>query len=107
MSRTVRKTARNSRRGAVIALPAELGIEQLQALHAELAARVGDAAAVTVDGAAVARAHGAALQLLGLFWRERQNAQLQTLWQAPSEALRGAAAVLGLTRMINLSPELA
>ncbi|WP_051277917.1 STAS domain-containing protein [Solimonas flava] len=81
---------------ATLELPADLGIEQLAALHAQLAPRVADAAPLTLDGGAVTRVHTAGLQLCAAFCRDRARAGLATVWREPSATLRDAARLLGL-----------
>lgn len=90
---------------AVIRLPAELGIESASDLHRELAARVDDAEPVVLDGSEVARVHTASLQLVCLFCRDRRNGGRETHWKAPSTALKSAAALLGVTTLMNLAKE--
>ncbi|MGQ0700071.1 MAG: STAS domain-containing protein [Panacagrimonas sp.] len=91
--------------GALIHLPAELGIEAAAELHRELVAHLDDAASVVLEAAAVTRIHTAVLQLFCLFCRDRRGAGHETHWQAPSEALRSAAALLGVTTLMNLTQE--
>jgi len=90
---------------AVIHLPAELGIESADALHRELVSHVEDSAPVVLHASEVARIHTAALQLFCLFCRDRRDGGLQTHWQAPSAALRSAAALLGVSTLMNLAQE--
>lgn len=92
---------------ATIKLPAELGIEGATDLHRELVSHVDDTVPVVLDAADVARIHTAALQLFCLFCRDRSNDGLETHWQAPSAALKSAAALLGVTAMLNLGREVA
>lgn len=91
--------------GALIHLPAELGIEAAADLHRQLIGHVDDASPVVLDGAAVARIHTAALQLFCLFCRDRRSAGHETHWRAPSAALRSAAALLGVTTLMSLARE--
>jgi ABC-type transporter Mla MlaB component len=92
---------------ATIKLPAELGIEGASDLHRELVAHVDDTVPVVLDAADVSRIHTAALQLFCLFLRDRQNGGRETHWQAPSIALKNAAVLLGVARMLNLGQEAA
>ncbi|SFF44058.1 ABC-type transporter Mla maintaining outer membrane lipid asymmetry, MlaB component, contains STAS domain [Fontimonas thermophila] len=106
MPKRIRKTAaRTDQRNVPLVLPADLGVEQAQAVYTDLRARVGETATVVIDGAAASRIHSAVLQLLCMFWRERDAAGLPTRWQAASPELRAAAALLGVDRMIQLSAE--
>lgn len=90
---------------AVIRLPAELGIESANELHRELVAHVEDPAPVVLEAEDVTRIHTAALQLFCLFCRDRRDQGRQTDWRAPSAALRSAAALLGVTTLLNLARE--
>ncbi|MGQ0621042.1 MAG: STAS domain-containing protein [Panacagrimonas sp.] len=91
---------------SVIRLPAELGIESASDLHRELIARVEHDEPVVFDAADVTRIHTAALQLFCLFCRDRRSSARATHWKAPSAALRSGAALLGVTALMNLAPEL-
>lgn len=90
---------------AVIRLPAELGVEAASALHRQLSAHLEDAEPVTLDAREVAHIHTAALQLFCLFCRDRRDGGRATHWQAPSNAMRAAAALLGATTLMNLAQE--
>jgi anti-anti-sigma regulatory factor len=90
---------------AVIRLPAELGIEAASDLHRELVAHVDDPTPVVLDAEEVARIHTAALQLFCLFCRDRREQGRRTDWRAPSNAMRAAAALLGVTTLLNMSQE--
>jgi ABC-type transporter Mla MlaB component len=90
---------------ATIKLPAELGIEGAGDLHRELVSHVDDTVPVVLDAADVSRIHTAALQLFCLFCRDRQNGGRETHWQAPTIALKNAAALLGVATMLNLGQE--
>ncbi len=90
---------------AVIRLPAELGIEAASELHRELVAHVEDPAPVVLEAEEVTRIHSAALQLFCLFCRDRRDQGRQTDWREPSTALRSAAALLGVTTLLNLAQE--
>ena len=90
---------------AVIHLPADIGIEAACELHRELVAHVEDPAPVVLEADEVARIHTAALQLFCLFFRDRRDNGHQTDWRMPSAALRNAAALLGVTTLLNMSRE--
>ena len=90
---------------AVIRLPAELGIEAASELHRELVAHVEDPAPVVIEAEDVTRIHTAALQLFCLFCRDRRAQGYRTDWRAPSNAMRAAAALLGVTTLLNMSQE--
>lgn len=93
---------RKSRQAAAIRLPAELGMDGMRELHAQLLASVDSSAAVTLEAGDVQRVHGAALQLFCSFFRDRGRAGRETRWNQPTDALRSAAALLGLTELIQL-----
>jgi anti-anti-sigma regulatory factor len=90
---------------AVIRLPADIGIESASELHRSLVAHVDEPAPVVLEAAEVARIHTAALQLFCLFCRDRRAAGRQTDWRASSNAMRAAAALLGVTTLLNMSQE--
>ena len=90
---------------AVIHLPADVGIDAASDLHRELVAHVDDPTPVVLDAGEVARIHTAALQLFCLFCRDRRAAGRRTDWRAPSNAMRAAAALLGVTTLLNMSRE--
>jgi len=92
---------------AVIQLPADIGIEAASELHRELIACVDDPAPVILDAGEVARIHTAALQLFCLFCRDRRAQGRRTDWRSPSNAMRSAAALLGVTTLLNMSREAA
>mgnify|MGYP006137257901 CR=1 FL=1 len=94
---------RKSRQNATIRLPAELGMEGMRDLYAQLLACVDSAAPVTLEAGEVQRVHGAALQLFCSFFRDRGRAGRETRWNQPTDALRSAAALLGLTELIQLT----
>lgn len=99
--------AATSAADAVIALPAELGIEQAAGLRAQLAPRLEENAPVVLDGADVQRIHTAAMQLFCLFCSDRRRAGRDTHWRRPSPALRSAAALLGITTLLQIARETA
>lgn len=103
MRKTARTAGRKGGRGSVVSLPADLGIESARALHATLAARVGDTEPVMVDGSAVSRVHAASIQLLLMFFRDRRAAARETVWRQASDALASAAVLLGAARPMQLS----
>jgi phospholipid transport system transporter-binding protein len=85
----------------VVTLPADCRIAAQAALKAELQGALG-AAAIVLDGRAVERIDTAALQLLVLFQRELAARGNALRWSGTSEALDEAAALLGLTQMVQL-----
>lgn len=88
-----------------IKLPSDLGIENASQLYGEMLAHVDDARPVVLDAADVSRIHAAALQLFCMFCQDRRNAGYETRWQAPSETLKSAAALLGITTLLQLAKE--
>ncbi|HET8880786.1 MAG TPA: STAS domain-containing protein [Solimonas sp.] len=86
---------------ATLGLPADLGIERLAELRALLSPAF-DAPTLRIDAGAVARVHGAALQLLAAFCRDRARAGHRTQWPAASAALRDAVRRLALTRHLQI-----
>ena len=86
-----------------IRLPADVGIDQAAALHAELAPLLAQAAPVRIDASEVQRIHGAALQLFCLFCRDRRASGGVVEFLRPSTSLRQAAALLGASTLLQLS----
>lgn len=93
---------RKSRQNATIRLHPELGMDGMRELHAQLLAAAENTAPVTLEAGEVQRVHGAALQLFCSFFRDRGRAGRETRWNQPTDALRSAAALLGLTELIQL-----
>ncbi len=102
-SRAGRSAAAPAAATSTIRLPAELGIEQAAALKLQLAAQLEVQAPVELDAREVQRIHTAALQLFCLFCRDRRSAGRAVLWQQPSAVLRSAAALLGMTTLLQLA----
>jgi len=88
-----------------LTLPAELGIDAAGSLYRDLLAQVDQPSTVTLDAREVARIHTAALQLFCMFCQDRRAAGRETRWQQPSETLRSAAALLGMTTLLQLARE--
>jgi hypothetical protein len=86
---------------ATLGLPADLGIEHLGELRALLLPAL-DEPALCLDAGAVARVHGAALQLLAAFCRDRTRNGHRTQWPAASTAMRDAVRRLALTRHLQI-----
>lgn len=86
-------------------LPADLDIEQAAALKALLTPHLAEPTPVTLDASDVARIHTAAMQLFCMFCSDRRSAGRETRWATPSPALRSAAALLGVTTLLQLSRE--
>lgn len=100
-----RPSRRRSEGSSPLKLPAELGIEQVSDLRQQLGERFALAKAVVIDAADVQRVHTAVIQLFCLFCRDRRNAGREVQWQQPSEAMRNAAAVLGVTTLLQIAQE--
>ncbi|NGY06892.1 STAS domain-containing protein [Solimonas terrae] len=86
---------------APLVLAADLGIERVAALRAQLL-DVLEQPAVTLAADAVVRVHGATLQLLTAFCRERRAAGRETHWANASGVLRDAAQRLGLGPQLHI-----
>lgn len=87
----------------LIHLGSQLGIEDAAALHQQLCTAVDDPRTVVLEGHDVRDIHTAALELFCLFCRDRSSAGRVTRWQQPSETLRSAAALLGITGLMALT----
>ncbi len=88
-----------------VKLPADLGIENASDLYRQLLDHVEDDSTVVLDATDVSRIHTAALQLFCMFCQDRRNAGRETHWRHPSESLRSAAALLGVTTLLHLARE--
>lgn len=85
--------------------PLKLGpasIRTAEELRNELAARLLNAGAVTIDASTVERIDTASLQLLTAFVREMRAASRPVEWLGRSDALERAATVLGLSAALGL-----
>ena len=87
-----------------ITLPATLGVESANALHMQLLEHLDETEA-TLDARDVAQIHTAALQLFCMFCHDRRTAGRDTRWHEPSAALKSAAALLGVTTLLQLARE--
>lgn len=85
-----------------IELGTDLGIERASDLKDQLLTQLESGRSVVLDGSQVERVHGAGLQLLAAFVREREEAGRKTRIDAPSPALVDAARVLALTTALGL-----
>jgi anti-anti-sigma regulatory factor len=95
---------RSASRRVTVKLPADLGIESACELQQRLSASL-EAPSLSVDAHEVTRVHTAALQLLGMFFRDRRAAGHRTQWRRPSASLCDAADLLGMTNLLELSRE--
>lgn len=105
MHKTRKAATQAVNRPADVRLPADLGIEHARELHRQLLTHVGEARPLTLDGAGVSRIHTAALQVFCMFCEDRRQAGRETHWHHPSDALRSAAALLGVTQLMQLTRE--
>lgn len=90
---------------ARIRLGSELGIEEAGALQQQLLAAVDEPRVVELDAHDVRDIHTAALELFCLFCRDRRAAGRVTRWADPSDTLRSAATLLGMTTLLALARE--
>ena len=88
-----------------LTLAAECTVAEAESLKSELARRLDEAGPVTVDVSALQRIDTAGLQLLAAFVRDRRTAGRVVEWRGSADALAGAAGLLGLTDMLELSRE--
>jgi len=86
---------------AGIALPADCRLSALDELAPQLREAVGGSAA-TLDGAAVEKVDGAAMQLLVAFRRAAAAAGCSVSWAGASDVLHEAASLLGLGAELDL-----
>ena len=96
---------------APLALPAELTIYSVGELHPQWLAWLGETATsdisvpATLQGAAVDQIDGAGLQLLLALQHSLKGQGRAVRWQGASDALRHAAAALGLTGALSLAEQ--
>ncbi|WP_017463759.1 STAS domain-containing protein [Dyella ginsengisoli] len=86
---------------AGIVLPADCRLGALDTLAPQLREAAGGGAA-TLDGAAVEKVDGAAMQLLVAFRRAAVTAGGSVSWAGASEVLHEAASLLGLGAELDL-----
>lgn len=86
---------------AGIALPADCRLGALDTLAPQLREAAGGSAA-TLDGAAVEKVDGAAMQLLVAFRRAAVAAGGSVSWAGASDVLREASSLLGLDAELDL-----
>lgn len=103
LTKTTARPAADPAEVARIPLGTELGIEEASALHRQLLGAVDEPRPVELQAREVRAVHTAALELFCLFCRDRRAAGRETRWDQPSEALRSAAALLGMTSLLALS----
>ncbi len=105
MPEVVPVTAPEPAADPMLMLAAELGIDQAGSLREQLAQRLDDTSPVLLDASEVQRVHTAAMQLFCLFCSDRRDAGREVRWQRPSPALRSAAALLGVTTLLQIAQE--
>lgn len=86
---------------AAVALPADCRLGALDTLAPQLREAVRGSAAA-LDGAAVEKVDGAAMQLLVAFRRAAAAGTCTVTWSAASDVLREASALLGLDGELDL-----
>jgi ABC-type transporter Mla MlaB component len=84
-------------------LPAELSVDGIAALKAQLDEVIDEPKKVVLDASEVERIHTAALQLFCLFCRDRRAAEREVEFARPSPALRAAASLLGASTLLQIS----
>ena len=86
-------------------LVAECTAAAADSLKSDLARRLDEREAVVVDVSALQRIDTAGLQLLAAFVRDRRVAGRTVQWRGRAAALDTAAALLGLSAMLELPGE--
>lgn len=89
-------------RGTPLVLQPECTLADATALKEALCARLAHNETVTLDATAVERIDTATLQLLAAFVRDRRLAGRAVMWRGVSEAIVGAAQLLGMVSMLSL-----
>jgi anti-anti-sigma regulatory factor len=88
---------------APLQLDSRLTIAQAADLHRSLAARLADCGPVVLDGSRVEEIDTAILQLLASLWRTARERGIPCGWQAASDALRQAAALIGVAEALHFA----
>jgi len=86
-------------------LACDCTVAEAATLKTQLARRLGESDAVTVDVSALQRIDTAGLQLLAAFVRDRRTAGRAITWRGRAAALEAAAGLLGLHDMLELPRE--
>jgi anti-anti-sigma regulatory factor len=89
----------------VLVLPDSLGIADVGDFHAQLASRLVETGAVSIDGSAVENIDGAGVQLLAAFIKDMVSKSSVITWIGASEALRRAATRLGVCGALQLDQD--
>jgi anti-anti-sigma regulatory factor len=92
-----------ARQNKPLLLPAELTIDGVAALKAQLDEVIDEPRKVVLDASEIERIHTAALQLFCLFCRDRRAAGREVEFARPSPALRAAAILLGASTLLQIS----
>jgi anti-anti-sigma regulatory factor len=88
---------------APLQLDSRLTIAQAADLHRSFAARLADGGPVVLDGSRVEEIDTAVLQLLASLWRTARERGIPCAWQAASDALRHAAALIGVAEVLHFA----
>jgi ABC-type transporter Mla MlaB component len=88
---------------AALRLPAQLGIESVAALKADLQPLLGQPGTVVLEADEVERVHTAAMQLFCLFCRDRRAEGREVEFARPSATLRSAAELLGTASLLRIA----
>lgn len=83
-------------------LPVRVSIAQSIELHRTLAACLASGAPVSIDGGRVEQIDTAILQLLVSTWLGARKRGTECRWQGASQALRRAAALIGVADVLQL-----
>jgi anti-anti-sigma regulatory factor len=86
---------------APLQLDSRLTIAQAAELHRALAGRLADGGPVVLDGSRVEEIDTAMLQLLASLWRTARERGIPCAWQTASDALRHAAALIGVAEALH------
>ncbi|MBW4052955.1 MAG: STAS domain-containing protein [Proteobacteria bacterium] len=90
---------------SALTLAAECTVAEADALQSQLARRLQEPGAVTVDVSALQRIDTAGLQLLAAFVRDRRTAGRAVKWRGRAAALDSAASLLGVNDMLERAGE--
>jgi len=86
-----------------IVLEGRLGIAEAEAMHAVFGQILQAGVDISIESDALSRVDAAGVQLLYALVRQAQKNKINVTWLSPSDALRQAVEVMGLSQAMGLS----
>ena len=87
---------------AAFGFPEQLGIEEVDGVHAQLIGLLDSGENVLLDAADIGVIDGAGMQLLAAFFKDAVDRQISVEWIGASDALKTAAKIIGLDGLLRL-----